>query len=227
MVIGEIINTNISEARKLNAELRSQKLTEVNNERKKIEDLSNEFTMIVNNLQENVLKLRNGLNNTVAKGTLDDKFKKIDELRSEFSTKVNNLQGDVTKLRNDLMNTPVVKSKSDIPDDISNSNDKISKELENIKKVLTRDKRAQIYTGNKVTRLRPNEYDFVEQDFSYRNAVGKGSALSANIGDSGYTNPNSFYTDTNELGGTEEVNSRLRPNGGMEEVSSRLRPNEH
>ena len=51
----EIINTNISEARKLNAELKSQKLTEVNNERKKIEDLSNEFTMIVNNLQEDVL----------------------------------------------------------------------------------------------------------------------------------------------------------------------------
>ena len=40
--------------------------------------------------------------------------------------------------------------------------------------------------------------DFVEQDFSYRNAVGKGSASSPNIGDSGYTNPNSFYTDTNE-----------------------------
>ena len=51
----------------------------------------------------------------------------------------------------------------------------------------------------------------MEQDFSYRNAVGKGSASSPNIGDSGYTNPNSFYTDTNEIGGTEEVNSRLRP----------------
>ena len=50
-----------------------------------------------------------------------------------------------------------MKSKSDIPVDISNSNDKIFKELENIKKVLTRDKRVQIYTGNKVTRLRPNE----------------------------------------------------------------------
>ena len=99
----EITNTNISEARKLNAELKSQKLniTEVNNEHKKIEDLSNEFTMIVNNLQEDVLKLRNGLSNTVVKGTLDDKFKKIDELRNKFTTKVNNLQGDVTKLRND------------------------------------------------------------------------------------------------------------------------------
>ena len=65
----EIINANISEARKLNTEFKSQKLTitEVNNERKKIEDLSNEFTMIVNNLQEDVLKLRNGLNNTVVK----------------------------------------------------------------------------------------------------------------------------------------------------------------
>ena len=113
--------------------------------------------MIVNNLQEDLLKLRNGLNNTVVKGTLDDKFEKIYELRNEFTTKVNNLQGDVTKLRNDLINTPVVKSRSDIPDDISNSNDKIFKELENIKKVLTRDKRAQIYTENKVTRLRPND----------------------------------------------------------------------
>ena len=56
----------------------------------------------------------NGLNNTVAKGTLDDKFKKIDELRNEFTTEVNNLQGDVTKLRNDVINTPVAKSKSDI-----------------------------------------------------------------------------------------------------------------
>ena len=110
----------------------------------------------------------------------------------------------MTKLRNDLI------SKSDIPDDISNSNDKIFKELENIKKVLIRDKLAQIYTGNKVTRLRPNEYDFVEQDFSYRNAVCKGSASSPNIGDSGYTNPNS--TVTNEIGGTEEVNSRFQSN---------------
>ena len=63
-----------------------------------------------------------------------------------------------------------------------------------------------------MTRLRPNEYDFVEQDFSYRNTVGKGSAASPDIGDSGYTNPNSFHTDTNEPGGTEEVNSRLRYN---------------
>ena len=105
----EIINTNISEARKLNAELKSQKLTitEVNNERKKIEDLSDEFTMIVNNLQEDVLKLCNGLNNTVVKGTLEDKLKKIEELRNEFTTKVNNLQGDVTKLRNDLIIPPL------------------------------------------------------------------------------------------------------------------------